>query len=96
NTQNLLVPKFIAKERVGEYALLSQDELLSLLICIDSFINQHQSNFSKEQSSSCDKMIEFVITSARSNVEIDISTFFQRCSHLKLFKVDSIGATQKT
>lgn len=96
NTQNLLVPKFIAKERVGEYALLSQDELLSLLICIDSFINQHQSNFTNEQSSSCDKTIEFVITSARSNVEIDISTFFQRCSHLKLFKVDSIGATQKT
>ncbi|MEZ9533925.1 hypothetical protein AB4260_11165 [Vibrio lentus] len=95
-TDKLLVPRFVATDSDGEYAVLAQDELLSLLACIDTYINQHQSNFSQQQSSACDRIIDFVISNADSNIEIKISTFFQLCRHLKLFKVDAIGSIQKT
>ncbi|WP_210464365.1 sacsin N-terminal ATP-binding-like domain-containing protein [Vibrio crassostreae] len=96
DTEKLLLPRFIATERDGTYATLSQDELLALLTRVDTYIDQQQSNFSHQQSLTCDRVIDFVMSSVRSNDDIKPSDFFLLCRHLKLFKVDSIGSTQKT
>ncbi len=93
---SLLLPKFLYNERRGESARFSKSELFQLLTIVDEFIKQNEANSNEDQLKACESLISFVLQSAKTTNEIKIDTFYEQCSHLKLFKVDVKGSIQKT
>lgn len=91
-----VLPKFLVGERNNHFASLALHELLQLLKVVDAFICENESNLTNEQQKSCEDLIVFVIDEVKSNSDINLGDFYNQCSQLKLFKVDAMGAEQRT
>ncbi|EGR7976087.1 ATP-binding protein [Vibrio vulnificus] len=92
----LLLPRFLSALNKPTYNNVTEEELFALLTLVDGYINKQGERLSSDESSACERLITFVIGCVNTNGSIKRDAFYQKCSHLKLLKVEVLGSQQST
>ncbi|MET2853361.1 hypothetical protein ABXV24_15790 [Vibrio owensii] len=88
NTEIQCIPAFLDAEQYNSDGKLTENEAISLLTEIDAFLNGFDDGSSETKTA--ETIVRDILTHLKKNSSIQMDAVYERCSDLRLFKVENI------